>query len=379
MLSSLIKNYSAWRERRFDYGAHQDTLNSYAQGVYPNKPSIGIGQAYQKGLLRAEVLCSYRWVREALNEGPVFLESWYDASLKGRRIPNKRVPFHYSPKEVLDTALGLFDKSWMTGWLNPDTSPAMAVISWVETKDPHWCGNHLEETFFSSSLSLWDSIFYHDIDTSRWAIKEWPERAKETRHPWKDWIENKFSWLYSISHQSFLFPLDKWWDVVDHMALWSPFKASNTTSLRESEILSRAIELTGIPTDASLNMELSAHRGIHWFALVHGLPPGLTHPIGAALGATWPGMDPTCIAIGRHFYPNMQYVSWPDSPNVDISPAQNAWHNVAASTMFFYEDPQSWSAALVKSWAEQLTQPNLYALPENAFDETPAIMQISST
>ena len=111
MFERIAIDLNAWRKGRESLALHAKTLTAYCSGKYPRNPTIGIGLAFQQGLLKARVLYQHAWCRDALQEGPIFLEAWKKASTQAKPIKNVR-QFLYQPKDVLDDAMCTFQRAW---------------------------------------------------------------------------------------------------------------------------------------------------------------------------------------------------------------------------------------------------------------------------
>ncbi len=303
------------------------------------------------GLLEDKVLCQYAWTQKALHEGPIYLEAWRKAS-KGLKATRKSSYYPYLPKNALDGAMGVFEMTWKKGWgpqSKDDTgSPALRLVQWVHTRDPHWISSHLDDMFFSSSMSVWDTLLYHDTSTSAWAMQQWPERLIDSTFAWNDWLTDTGPWMYPIFNKSYEFPKEQWLDVARHFSAWSPLQ-----SVDPEQRVHKAVALIGFP-GKDFRPHNSSHRGILWKALTCGAPPEITEPIGAALACTWPDMHPDCLAIKRHFYPELGNVNSAYDASLPHNHAFSANHlgsSGARATIFLYDSPQLWVQAMLDTWA----------------------------
>ena len=345
----IVQAVFSSKHQRRERTKHADTLEAYKSGEYPAHPTIGLGQAILDGLLEPKVIHQYAWTQKALHEGPVYLEAWSKASVglhAGRRL--RRYP--YRAKNALDVAMSAHSVDWKKGW-GPQSdketsSPAMRLVQWVHERDPHWIGSNLSSTFFSSSMSVWETLLYHDTSTSRWAIEKWPEKLEGHEFPWRDWLGGTAPWMYPILKDSCRMPEAQWVDVAEHLAGWYPLQ--NMTVLEQ---LKKAMDLLGQPKK-DIRPHDSSDRGIFWKALTTRVPSEFADPIGAALACAWPGMDPDCLAIKRHFYPDLGTLPMEDAA-LRASASGFPGHAAAASaTVFLYDSPQAWIQAMMNSWAQ---------------------------
>lgn len=356
MFEGIASKLNAWRERHSLLLVHTETLNAYRSGKYPKEPTIGIGLAFQKGLLDAKVFCRYAWCQKALHEGPIFLQAWRKASKELEPVPKSRF-YVYRPELVLDVALGLFKNEWTQGWLaeslDDTRSSSMRVVNWIQERDPHWIGNNLDFNLFASSMSVWDALLYHDTSTSAWAMKKWPDRILNHQFPWSDWLNGVTPWMYPITQNAYSAPKEEWTRIAQHIQAWSPL-----LGMMPEEQLRKAITLLGFPKKEIRHG--ASDRGILWKALTNNVPLDIAGPIGAALACAWPDMSPDCVAIKRHFYPELgnATVACDVARQQDNGfPSDEVWSSGAWATLFLYDTPSAWVNAVVDAWSR--TKENL--------------------
>lgn len=366
MIEFISSRIASWRLQRQRTVLHKDTLEAFRQGTYPEHPSIGLGDAYLQGLLEAKVLCSHAWINHALAEGPSFLEAWRKAYLLFRES-KKSCYAPYLPRDVLDATL----KTGI-GWAaqSADEDPnanVLRVVQWVHKHNPQWLSSNLDSIFFRSSMSVWETMLYSDPATSRWAMQQWPERLTGQTFAWKEWISDTFSWTYPMFHNSLSASNAQWHEVANHLSAWSPLK-----DMEPLEQLNEAIALLKFHK-AETNPHSSSNRGLCWKALTSNAPPELADAVGAALGCAWPDMHPDCLAIKRHFHPELVHPPWDDaaSPPRDTECASDTpWLSSTRATLFLYDTSAQWVQAIVHSWEQQqLPQETVsIELPTNLFD-----------
>lgn len=353
MFERIAAHVQSWREQRKSAQLHSDTLDSYRRGEYPDHPTIGLGRAFMDGLLEPSVMCQHAWTQKALHEGPIYLEAWRKASA-GLRVKSKRARYYpYLPKNALDVAMSAFRSDWKKGWgpeYEGDTrSPALRAVQWVHRRDPHWIGANLDAVFFGSSMSVWDTLLYHDHDTSAWVMNTWPERLVGHQFPWKDWLSDNAPWMYPILKNTYDMPAEQWLVLSKHLAKWSPLQGMEPeTQLRQ------AVALMGWPNEEIMPHN-SSDKGVLWRALTQGVPADIGDPIGAALACAWPDMHPDCIAIKRHFYPalgNFTLAYAASLPEEAAFSANDSRSSGARATVFLYDSPQAWVHAMLGTWAQ---------------------------
>lgn len=366
MIDFISNRIAQWRLQRQRLVLHEDTLNAYKQGHYPSAPSIGLGDAYLQGLLEARVLCGHSWLESGIAEGPSFLDAWKSASQVFRN--NKKSCYApYLSRDVLDLVL-----TRGVGWApkNEDEKPnegVLRVVKWVHQHNPQWIGNHLDDIFFRSSMSVWDTMLYSDHATSTWAMEQWPKHFKDQHLAWNDWVKDEFSWNYPMFQHSLRYSSEQWHNTAKHLAGWSPLKG-----FEPMEQLERALALFNNAKIVEAP-DRSSHRGLCWKALTVDVPPELADAIGAALALAWPDMHPDCLAIKRHFYPDLEHPTWPAeaSPQpVAACPTHGAWLSSTGATLFLYDTPTEWIDAIVQSWHQTHGHQEHFslALPSNLLE-----------
>lgn len=372
MLDRISNIVQSWREQRRGSIEHSQTLRSYRLGEYPDNPTIGLGAAFQAGLLEPKVLCQYAWTQKALHEGPVYLEAWRTASTGLKRTKTSSY-YPYLPKNALDVAMSASQMDWKKGW-GPESaedkaSPAMRLVQWVHTRDPNWIGNHLDDTFFSSSMSVWDTLLYHDTSTSSWVMANWPERLAGEKFAWGDWLAHTGLWMYPILSRSHQFPKEQWQEVANHLANWAPL-----SDAQPERKVRNAVALIGFPGKEFRDHD-SSSRALLWKALTRGVPADMADPIGAALACAWPDMHPEAAAIKRHFYPQLENTAFaynaslPDDTGFST---HDCGSSGALATAFLYDTPQAWVQAMMDTWSLTKTAagaPSMeMELPSNLLD-----------
>lgn len=369
MLTRLPHLVHTWIAQRRNARQHSETLMAYQKGDYPENPSIGIGQAFLDGILDRHVLCKYAWTQKALHEGPAYLEAWRKASMQ-LKITKKERRYAYSAKNALDVAMSAHEMKWKKGWpaqYEGDTrSPAMRLVEWVHNKDPHWIGGNLDVTFFSSSMSVWDTLLYHDISTSAWVMERWPERLEGNKLAWTDWLADTTPWMYPLISKSFSFSKQHWEDVANHIAQWSPLR-----TLEPAKQLQEAFMLLDFP-GKNFRPNDASHRGLLWKALTRDVPTHIADPIGAALACAWPDMHPNDVAIKRLFYPELENTTFASNASLPNEAAFSDRHAEALATAFLYDSPQAWVKAMLDTWGKRLEgvdeETVTLALPSNLLD-----------
>lgn len=352
MLTRLSNTVNTWLKQRQETQLHLETLQAYQRGEYPENPSIGIGQAVMAGILEPRVLCQHAWTQKALKEGPIYLEAWRRASA-GLKRTRKASYYPYLPKNALDVAMSVHEMGWKTGWpaSSPEDtrSPAMRLVQWVHDRDPHWIGSNLDTTFFSSSMSVWDTLLYHDPSTSNWIMEKFPVRLDEHKFAWKDWLADTGSWLYPMFNKSFDFPKEQWLEIAEHLSHWSLVQTTDPI-----EQLNEALTLIGFP-GKDFGPHLLSNRGLLWKSMTTDVPTEIADPLGAALACAWPDMHPDCLAIGRHFYPQLVnampafVASLPEAVGfTGHAPLASG----AVATASLYESPQAWVQAMMDAWSK---------------------------
>lgn len=366
-IAQRLQDWRAQRERRVE---HDGTLRMFRKGEYPAHPTIGLGEAFLTHLVDARTVCGHPWIRLAMHEGPAFLEAWRKASLQ-LRLSKTKGYCTYSPKEALDSIMSAFQEPWSVGW-GPQyegdaRSPSLRVVEWVHRRDPHWLGGNLDVQLFTSSMSVWESLLYRDVDTSDWACTQWPERYKQQQFPWKDWAASESMWLYPLMFKSDARSPAEHAKLTRHLHAWSPL-----STVAPTQRLQAAIAMMESPADMQNKCVLpTADRGLVWRALTYGMPADIVDPIGAALACEWPDMHPDCTAIARHFYPLLQSTSWVQGalPTDEMACQKNDTTRGSFATASLYSDPFAWAHA----FAQQLTAENAQdrvsvELPQNLFD-----------
>lgn len=365
MFHQLSSRISTWLRQCHLSLDTRETMKSYIRGVYPENPSIGLGQAYLDGVLDANVLCQYRWVHEAMREGPVFLEAWRKATQELNHASKKRIYVPYDPLDIIDFCLASSGNSWGLGWSGTSSSALMNVINKVHMLDPSWLVDYLSVQTTDAPLH---NLLYSDIVVSRWIIATFPEHVKSQTIPWTEWLEDTNPWLYKITYDVFELSPEKWHSTVELLAQWSPV-VSSLNADASAQVL-EAICLMG-PNKKPTDIEYMARRGLYWQALSSDLPIELSTPLGAALGCSWPKMDVKAFNILKHFNPStpeelfrIHASSKDDEKNKDDS-----WLDIASGTLFLYQDPQKWCYAMALAWnvpnsisAQPLTLPNSFSM-----------------
>ena len=113
-------------------------------------------------------------------------------------------------------------------------------------------------------------------------------------------------------------------------------------------------------------------RGLLWNALTSNVPTDIANSIGAALGCTWPDMHSDCLAIKRHFHPELEEEQTVANDIENSVAPQNTWSSGALATLFLYDKSEQWVQAMVNVWASKqnnLNNPTMeIELPLSVFD-----------
>lgn len=372
MFGTIAHRLTQWRAQREGLARHEDTLRMFRKGEYPTHATIGLGQAFLTHLVDARTVCGSPWIRAAMHEGPAFLEAWRKASLQ-LKLSKTKGYYTYSPQKALDSIMSGFQKPWTVGWgplfEGDERSPSMRVVDWVHRRDPQWIGNNLDVQLFTSSMSVWESLLYRDVDTSAWVVAQWPKRYNQQTFPWRDWATNECMWLYPLVFKCQERSPSEHGRLVAHLSAWSPLNG-----LAPAQRLQEAMAMLELPPNIQKNQASipTADRGLIWKALTHGMPIDVVDPIGAALACAWPDMHPDCTAIARHFYPELQPVSWEHEALPTDGPAcpKNDALRGSFATASLYNDPLVWAHAFAQTLVPDGAQEHAtdVSLPANLLD-----------
>ncbi len=371
MFGTIAQRLQDWRALRERRAQHDDTLRMFRKGDYPTHASIGLGEAFLAHLVDAQTVCGHPWIRSAMHEGPLFLEAWRKASLQLKSYRTKGYCM-YTPKAALDSIMSAFEEPWAQGWgpqFDGDArSPSFRVVQWIHARDPHWMGSNLDVQLFTSSMSVWESLLFRDVQTSEWACTQWPERYRQQKFPWNDWAASESMWLYPLVFKCHARSPAEHAKLTAHLHGWSPLRG-----MEPMQRLQAAIAMMPLPANAQEKCVLErADRGLIWRALTHGMPPSIVDPIGAALACEWPDMHPDCTAIARHFYPLLQPTEWvQEALPADASLCTKVdLLRGSFATASLYSEPLAW----VEAFAQQLNpaagieNTTAVELPSNIFE-----------